>query len=166
MDTTCSREYTQSAYQTEYYAHMFFYLTSLVRRVAAFAIITGAVTASVSLVTLITFLVDPRGGSRVYTLTMLFTLVFRERLAGKAFSMYVNFEGDTELTSMPTSASGSGATTPMSIDGEMVFAVRPVESLRSGCGHTQKKEPPPPDSIDISSTHISTMEKYGNPFQP
>ncbi|KAF9475106.1 hypothetical protein BDN70DRAFT_936145 [Pholiota conissans] len=105
----------------------------LVRRIAAFAVVTGTVTSAVSLAALIPFLIKPIGGvspcfgfflGRVYTLTMLFTLLFRERLSGKAFT-YIDFEEELNMT---TEQAESPNFTLMSIDTSMVFASPPSES--------------------------------------
>ncbi|KAF9475721.1 hypothetical protein BDN70DRAFT_223293 [Pholiota conissans] len=158
----------------------------IVRRVVAFAIVTGTVTSAVALATLISFLIDRTGGvspcfgfflGRVYTITMLFALLFREKLAGKTF-MNVDFIDDAELLSMPTqqpAPSSSDPRTSTTIDTEMVFASPTTietenpqspshcSELEDGFEHTQKKDLSlSTASIDVSSANMSGTGKDGN----
>ncbi|KAF9479817.1 hypothetical protein BDN70DRAFT_664028 [Pholiota conissans] len=149
----------------------------LIRRIAAFSIMTGTVTCAVALTALITFLISPVAGvspcfgfiiGRVYTLTMLFTLLFRDKIAGRG-SMYVDYDDDFR----PSTTSGVGGVGAHSTSVApsmsthrtgMVFAVPPLESpqgsLRRVKFETHRFRPWKTKEQSSSSQNTISSESY------
>ncbi|KAF4614646.1 hypothetical protein D9613_003400 [Agrocybe pediades] len=151
----------------------------LVNRIVTYAIVTGCTTSIFALSVLITYLIYPPSGistavgfslGRVYTLTMIFTLISRDRLAKDPVYHIVI---ETEWADSTTRANTPPLSTPSTIQGDMEFARPSFHERVSTFGSTRFRSvsAPPPrsfydvDDISVYESAVSALRQLSHSSQ-
>ncbi|KAF4614615.1 hypothetical protein D9613_003398 [Agrocybe pediades] len=148
----------------------------LVDRIVTYAIVTGCTTSIFALSVLISYLIYPPSAistgiafslGRVYTLTMIFTLISRDKLSKDPV---YHIAIDTEWADSATRADTPPLSNPSTIQGSMQFANPPLTKRQSTFGSTRFRSvsAPPPrifynlDDESVYESAVSTLTQLSH----
>ncbi|KAF4614614.1 hypothetical protein D9613_003399 [Agrocybe pediades] len=149
----------------------------LVDRIVTYTIVTGCTTSIFALSVLIAYLIYPPSTisaafafnlGRVYTLTMIFTLISRDKLSrDPVFHVAI----ETEWGDSATRANSPPLSTPSTIQGGMQFARPPLHGSPCASSRLRSVSAPPPrisydlDDASVYESAVSTLTQLSHSSQ-